>query len=52
MELLTQPGDVVLDLFAGTGNMARASAESDRHCVCVEEDKDIFSLLLKDLETS
>lgn len=38
----TKQGDVVLDCFAGTGTLARASKSLSRHCVSVEKDEECF----------
>lgn len=36
--MCTRPGDIVIDCFAGVGNMARACEDLGRHCISVEID--------------
>ncbi|KAJ7523514.1 hypothetical protein O6H91_18G052500 [Diphasiastrum complanatum] len=36
LEMLTEQEDVVIDLFASTGNFPKAAAAMNHHCICVE----------------
>lgn len=50
LEVFTKPGDVVIDLLAGTGCMGREARMGKRHCVCVENDQHIFDTFLLGLD--
>ncbi|KAJ7540051.1 hypothetical protein O6H91_11G120100 [Diphasiastrum complanatum] len=50
LEMLTEQDDVVIDLFAGTGNFPRAAATMSRHCICVENGEAIYTTFLEVLE--
>lgn len=43
IELLSRPGDLVLDTFAGSGSTGVACQESGRDCVLIERDPMMFS---------
>lgn len=42
VELLTNPGDLVLDTFAGSGSTGKACEESGRDCILIEQDKSMY----------
>jgi len=43
IELLTNPGDTVLDTFAGSGSTGVACSQSDRNCVLIERDSKMYN---------
>ena len=43
--LLSNPGDTVLDTFAGSGSTGVACQKSGRHCVLIERDPTMFKLM-------
>lgn len=47
IELLTNPGDLVLDTFAGSGSTGKACEASGRNCILIERDKKMFDLMSK-----
>lgn len=47
IELLTQPGDTVLDTFAGSGSTGKAALASGRDCVLIERDAKMFAKMSK-----
>lgn len=51
VELSTKPGDVILDIFAGTGNLAQAAAAKGRHSFSMEKDKQLMKGILRPLES-
>lgn len=50
LEMLTEEEDVVIDLFGGTGNMAREATQKNRHCICVERDEELYTNFLAVME--
>lgn len=46
-KLLSRPGDVILDPFAGSGSTGEAAMRSGRKCVLVEMDQEFFTKLTK-----
>lgn len=42
VELLTNPGDTVLDTFAGSGSTGKACEQSGRNCILIERDQKMF----------
>jgi len=40
---MSNPGDIVLDPFAGSASTGHAAIESGRKAVLVEQDKDFYS---------
>lgn len=49
IELLTLPGDLVLDTFAGSGSTGKAAEALGRNAVLIERDKKMYSKMLKNL---
>jgi len=47
IELLTAPGDTVLDTFAGSGSTGKAALSSGRDCVLIEQDPKMFAKMSK-----
>jgi len=47
IELLSKPGDTVLDTFAGSGSTGIAAILSGRDCVLIEQDQKMFALMSK-----
>lgn len=45
IELLTNPGDLVLDTFAGSGSTGKACEKSGRDCTLIERDQKMFHLM-------
>jgi DNA modification methylase len=43
IELCTNPGDLVLDTFAGSGSTGIAAKNTGRDCVLVERDAKMFA---------
>lgn len=52
MEMLTNPGDIIMDLFSGTGNMGRQAGSLNRDCICIEQDQLLFDTFLLPMESS
>ncbi|KAJ7226525.1 hypothetical protein O6H91_Y462800 [Diphasiastrum complanatum] len=52
IDLFTEQEDVIIDLFAGTRNMAIESVRRNRHCVCVEKDEEMFTHFLSKIEAA
>lgn len=46
----TNKGDVVLDVFAGTGTTGIACMRNDRECIMIENNKDYYDLAVKRLK--
>ena len=44
IEVLSNPNDLVLDIFAGSGTTAIVCEELNRRWICVEKEKDYFDL--------
>lgn len=42
VKLLSQPGDVILDPFAGSGSTGEAAARAGRSCILVERDREFY----------
>jgi DNA modification methylase len=42
IELCTNPGDLVLDTFAGSGSTGIAAKNTGRNCILIERDKKMF----------
>ena len=49
IELLSNPGDLVLDTFAGSGSTGHAALDLGRRCVLVERDARMFELMSQSL---
>ncbi|KAJ7542955.1 hypothetical protein O6H91_09G019400 [Diphasiastrum complanatum] len=49
LTLFTEQEGVVVDLFAGTCNLAQASMHSNRHCISLESDDSMFTSFLREL---
>ena len=47
IELLTNPGDLVLDTFAGSGSTGLACEAADRNCILIERDQKMFDKMSK-----
>jgi site-specific DNA-methyltransferase (adenine-specific) len=45
IELCTNPNDLVLDTFAGSGSTGHACLKSNRNCVLIERDEKMFNLM-------
>jgi len=45
VELCTNPGDKVLDTFAGSGSTGHACLLANRDCILIERDKEMFKLM-------
>ncbi len=43
----TDPGDLVLDCFAGTGSTGKACLETGRRCILIEKDEKYYEHLIK-----
>jgi site-specific DNA-methyltransferase (adenine-specific) len=43
IELCTNPGDVVLDTFAGSGSTGIAAKNTGRDCILIERDAKMFA---------
>jgi DNA modification methylase len=52
IELLTNPGDLVLDTFAGSGSTGVACIALDRNCVLIERDKKMFKTMSHQFATT
>lgn len=52
LALFTEQEDVVIDLFAGTDNMARECIRRNRHCLSVEIDKAMHISFLDEIEAN
>lgn len=50
IELLSRPGDTVLDTFAGSGSCGVACLNRDRKFVLIERDKKMFAKMKKNIE--
>lgn len=48
VELASSPKDLVVDIFAGSGNFARAATSIGRHCISMDKDP-ILEEILKNL---
>ena len=46
----TTQGDVVLDYFAGTGKLAKACLQLQRHCISVEMDEACYNVGIRPLD--
>lgn len=46
----SNPGDVVLDTFGGSGTTAQACIESDRNYIIIEKDESYYNLIIERLE--
>lgn len=51
IELLTHPGDIVLDTFAGSGSTGKACEASGRSCILIERDKKMFDSMSDQFDT-
>jgi DNA modification methylase len=49
IEMCTNPGDLVLDLFAGSGQIAITARDLGRPFVSVERDPEVFDALVERL---
>ena len=52
IELLTNPDDLVLDTFAGSGSTGQACKTSGRRCILIERDTQMFSQMKSQFQTS
>lgn len=52
IELVTSPGDVVLDPFAGSGTTALACKELGRNYICIEKEREYVDIIYRRLNTS
>jgi site-specific DNA-methyltransferase (adenine-specific) len=43
IELLSKPGDMVLDTFAGSGSTGIAASNKNRRCILIEQDTSMFT---------
>jgi DNA modification methylase len=50
VELLSRPGDTVLDTFAGSGSTGVACHNTGRNCVLIERDKTMFGKMQQRIE--
>jgi len=48
--MCTNPGQKILDPFAGSGSTAIACIENDREYICIEKDKDYFEIMKNRIE--
>ena len=48
----TDEGDVLLDCFAGTGSLGKASLNTNRKCVLIEKDEEYFEFIKGELSTN
>lgn len=46
LSMCTKTSDVVIDCFAGAGNMARACEDLGRHCISIDMDKECYDCSL------
>jgi site-specific DNA-methyltransferase (adenine-specific) len=51
IELVTNPGDLVLDPFAGSGTTALACKELGRNYICIEKEREYVDIIHKRLNT-
>jgi site-specific DNA-methyltransferase (adenine-specific) len=51
IEWITNPGDTVLDPFAGSGTTALACKELNRNYICIEKEKEYIDIIHKRLNT-
>lgn len=47
----SNPNDLVLDLFSGSGSTIIASIKNHRDCIAIEKDKDYFKIINKRVES-
>lgn len=47
IELLSNPGDTILDTFAGSGSTGKASEQLGRNCVLIEKDKKMYDKMVE-----
>ena len=45
VEIFTNPGDIVLDSFAGSGTTGIASYKLGRHCISIEKDNGFVKMI-------
>ena len=46
----SNPGDLVLDPFAGSGTLAVAAIKNQRRFICIEKDPDIYNIAINRLD--
>jgi site-specific DNA-methyltransferase (adenine-specific) len=51
IELVTNPGDLVLDPFAGSGTTALACKELGRNYICIEKEREYIDIIHQRLNT-
>jgi site-specific DNA-methyltransferase (adenine-specific) len=51
IELVTNPGDLVLDPFAGSGTTALACKELNRNYICIEKEREYIDIIYQRLNT-
>ena len=51
IELITNPGDLVLDPFAGSGTTALACKELNRNYICIEKEREYVDIIHQRLNT-
>jgi site-specific DNA-methyltransferase (adenine-specific) len=51
IELVTNPGDLVLDPFAGSGTTALACKELNRNYICIEKEREYVDIIHQRLNT-
>jgi len=52
INLLTNPGDLVLDAFAGSGSTGNACISTNRDCILIERDSKMFATIAKQFATT
>ena len=51
IELITNPGDLILDPFAGSGTTALACKELNRNYICIEKEREYVDIIHQRLNT-
>jgi site-specific DNA-methyltransferase (adenine-specific) len=51
IELVTNPGDLILDPFAGSGTTALACKELNRNYICIEKEREYIDIIHQRLNT-
>jgi site-specific DNA-methyltransferase (adenine-specific) len=49
IETYTNPGDLVIDPFGGSGTTAVACARQGRRCICIEREAEFYDIMVKRL---
>lgn len=46
----SDPGDILLDCFAGTGSLGRAALNTGRKCILIEKEEEYYNFIVDDLQ--